>query len=67
MSAQYRQQQQAWPQHMQTGSGGNDHADSHVEAKEARRGSHVSVGTLPLTSTESNGDRDGGVFFSAES
>lgn len=64
MPAGYRQQ--AWPQHMQTGSGGDDHADAHVEAKETRRGSHMSVGTMPLTSSESLGDREGGVFFSGE-
>lgn len=52
---------------MQTGSGGGDHADAHVEEKETRRNSHMSVGTMPLTSTESLGDREGGVFFSAES
>lgn len=64
MSAGYRQQ--AWPQNMQPGSG-DDHADSHVEAKETRRGSHMSVGTMPLTSSESLGDREGSVFFSGES
>ena len=67
----YRQQQ-GWPQHIQTGGGGgaggaDDQADAtHVEAKETRRGSHMSVGTLPLTSSESLGDGEGGVFFSAE-
>ena len=64
MSAGYRQQ--AWPQQMQAGSGG-DHGDAHVEEKETRRNSHISVGTMPLTSTESLGDREGSVFFSAES
>lgn len=66
MSAGYRQQQ-GWPQQIQTGSGTDEHADAtHVEAKETRRGSHMSVGTLPLTSSESLGDGEGGVFFSAE-
>lgn len=63
-SAAFRQQS-PWPQHLQTGPA-DDGADAQVEAKEAaRRGSHVSVGTLPLTSSESIGDREGGVFFSA--
>lgn len=62
-SAGYRQN--PWPQHMQTGTA-DDGADAQVEAKETRRGSHMSVGTLPLTSAESMGDREEGVFFSAE-
>ena len=66
-------QQQGWPQQMMQQAGGaqgDDHADSsHVEEKQARRGSHHSVGTLPLTSSESMGVESGGsngVFFSAE-
>lgn len=55
----------ALSQHMQTGAG-DAGTDANVEAKETRRGSHMSVGTLPLTSAESMGDREGGVFFSAE-
>lgn len=65
MSTGYRQQ--PWAQQMPTSSGGVDQGDAHVEEKETRRNSHMSVGTMPLTSTESLGDREGGVFFSAES
>lgn len=59
---------QGWPHQVQAG---DDHegGSGHVEMKESRRGSHVSVGTLPLTSSESLGDREGSsssVFFSAE-
>ncbi|CAM9732540.1 unnamed protein product [Scytosiphon promiscuus] len=60
---------QGWPHQMQTGPEGDDHGGGgHVEAKEARRGSHHSVGTMPLTSSESLGDGEGSssVFFSAE-
>lgn len=58
--------QHAWPQHMQAESGRDDNADTHVEAKEARMGSHVSVGTTPLTSSESIENRESSLFFSAE-
>lgn len=61
-------QQQGWPHQMQPGGPpGDDHegGDGHVEMKESRRGSHHSVGTLPLTSSESMGgvDSNSGVFF----
>lgn len=64
-------QQQGWPHQMQPGPSGDDHegGDGHVEMKESRRGSHHSVGTLPLTSSESMGgveSNSSGVFFSAE-
>lgn len=63
-------QQQGWPHQMQPGPPGDDHeGDGHVEMKESRRGSHHSVGTLPLTSSESMGgveSSSSGVFFSAE-
>ena len=63
-------QQQGWPHQMQPGPPGDDHAgDGHVEMKESRRGSHHSVGTLPLTSSESMGgveSSSSGVFFSSE-
>lgn len=64
--------QQGWPHQMQNGrtgdeSGGGGGGGGHAEAKATRRGSHHSVGTMPLTSSESLGDGDGGsVFFSAE-
>eukprot|EP00752_Nemacystus_decipiens_P003145 g2912.t1 len=61
--------QQGWPRQMQPGPPGDDHeGDGHVEMKDSRRGSHHSVGTLPLTSSESMGvdSASSGVFFSAE-
>lgn len=64
--------QQGWPHQMMQAGGpsGDDHADSsHVEEKQTRRGSHHSVGTLPLTSSESIGgveSSSNSVFFSSE-
>ncbi|CBJ29373.1 EsV-1-7 [Ectocarpus siliculosus] len=61
--------QQGWPHQMQNGRTGDEGGGGggHAEAKATRRGSHHSVGTMPLTSSESLGDGDGGsVFFSAE-